>query len=152
MLAKKIAIGLGIAVILPLMIHFGVKIIVEYPERSDYMVENYRDQLRDEKLSDEAKDQIKAEQIALDDAFDETKKRFYFILFSIAVPLGVLAILLGTFLKLKGLSTGLIFGGLFSTINGFMHQWGQMNEAFIFICLLIIFSVLIFVSIKKIDR
>lgn len=152
MLAKKIALGCGIAVILPIMIHFGVEILVEDPMQGDYQVEAYYETMRNNDLSDSEKEQVREEQKALDELFEERKKRFQLILFSVAVPLGITAILIGTFLKSKGLGTGLIFGGLFSTVNGYMHHWQSIGETIIFVSMLIIFLILIYISMKKIDR
>ena len=41
MLAKKIALGFGIAIIFPMMIHYGVSTFSPQPKRKDYRIENY---------------------------------------------------------------------------------------------------------------
>ena len=41
MLAKKFALGFGIAIIFPMMIHYGVSTFSPEPKWKDYQVENY---------------------------------------------------------------------------------------------------------------
>ena len=41
MIAKKIALAFGLAIVLPSMIHFGVGIITPKPKWRDYQVEDY---------------------------------------------------------------------------------------------------------------
>ncbi len=41
MLGKRIALGFGIAVVFPAMVHFGVSTFVPAPRERDYQVESY---------------------------------------------------------------------------------------------------------------
>jgi hypothetical protein len=101
MLAKKIALGFGIAIIFPMMIHYGVSTFVSQPKWDDYHVKNYFE--RYEHGTAEEKIALEAEQNKLDKEYHKKNAIFQKYLFFVSVPLGIIAIVTGS-LKWSGLS------------------------------------------------
>ncbi len=150
MLGKKIALGFGIAIILPMMVHYGVSTLSPRPKWEDYQVKNYYERHKD--ASPEKKRQLEAEKNRLKDQKREEEKRFQKHLFFVAVPLGITAIILGAFLPIQAVGTGLMLGGIFSISNGYVNYWSELSDSLRFISLLIAFIVLILVGYKKLEK
>jgi hypothetical protein len=118
MLAKRFALGFGIAIIFPAMIHFGVGTISPQPKWENYQTENYNE-----------------------------KHLFYF-----AVPLGILAIIVGAYLPHKVIGAGLMFGGIFSATDGYFNYWRELSDALKFSSSLCAFIVLLIIGYLKIEE
>lgn len=149
MVAKKIALGFGIAIIFPMMIHYGVSTFVPRPKWRDYIVEEHR--IHQDSTPEEKAEHV-AERERLSNERRRKEKRFQTILFSVAVPLGMIAIIIGTFLPIQAVGTGLILGGIFSICNGFLNHWSELNDSLRFMSLLAALIVLIFIGYKKLDK
>ena len=150
MLAKKFAIGIGIAIIFPMMIHYGVSTFKPRPKWEDYKIKNYYE--RHEDAPPQEKRQLEAEQNRLDNSRRDAEKRFETRLFFVAVPFGIIAIGTGAFLSIQAIGTGLMFGGIFSIVDGYINYWSELSDGLRFISLLIAFIVLIIVGYKKIGN
>ena len=150
MLAKKIALGFGIAIILPMMIHYGVSSFVPRPEWHEYQVENYHE--RHQIADAVTKLELEAEQVELDEAYERDEHYFQKTLFFVAVPLGLVSILIGAFMDKKSLGAGLMLGGIFSICNGYLNNWDYLDHHLKFISLLIAFLLLLWTAFKKIDH
>tara|TARA_Y100000031_G_scaffold85512_1_gene94174 strand:- start:166 stop:579 length:414 start_codon:yes stop_codon:yes gene_type:complete len=135
MLAKKIALGFGIAIIFPLMIHYGVCTFSPKPQWEDYNTSSYHQATMGEKTT-----------------WKEANKRFQTHLFYVAVPFGLTAIIVGTFLPIQAIGTGLMFGGIFSICNGYINYWNELPDSLRFISLLASFIVLVIVGTKKLTE
>src|SRR5690242_10445894 len=95
MLAKKFGFGIGIAIILPMMIYYGVSTFTPRVRWEDYRVDNeYR--LYQQNVSEEEKEQIREQQKRLEKKRRAHEKRFETHLFYTAVPLGISAIIVGS--------------------------------------------------------
>jgi hypothetical protein len=136
MLAKKIALGFGIAVVFPMLIHYGVSTFVPSPKWQDYQVPG----LYDPRASLEERAQLQGEQ---------QKKQH---LFAVAVPLGLIALLVGAFLRLPAIGTGLMFGGIFSICDGYFNYWSELADVLKFVSLLVAFALLIFLGYHRLER
>ena len=150
MLAKKFALGFGIAIIFPMMIHYGVSTFTPQPKWGDYQVRNYYERHRD--ASPQEKRALEAERNRLEDKRKKAQKRFQTHLFYVAVPMGIAAIVTGAFLSIQAIGTGLMFGGIFSIIDGYIIYWSELSDALRFISLLVAFIVLIVIGYKKIGN
>jgi hypothetical protein len=144
MLAKKIALGFGIALVFPMMIHFGVSTFVEEPNWRDYHGRYAYDQ--------NESSQAKAERIKKQEFFDAKQRDYQRVLFSVAVPLGILAIVVGAVLPVAAIGTGLMFGGIFSVLDGYMNYWSELPDGARFISLLLAFIVLLWVGYRKLAK
>ncbi len=150
MLAKKFALGFGIAIVLPMMIHYGVSTFVTEPKWDDYQVKNYYQRYKHG--TPEEKKALEAEKGRLDEQYKKEEEQFQKNLFFVAVPLGIIAIIVGSFLSVQATGTGLMFGGIFSICDGYINYWSELSDALKFLSLLVAFIVLLFVGYKKLEK
>jgi hypothetical protein len=147
MLAKKIAVGFGIAVIFPMLAHYGARTLQTPPHWEDYA----RPMLpgKYETLTPEERLEFETEQQELETKRRAEEKKFQKVLFSVTVPSGIAAILAGAWVPLAAVGTGLIFGGILSLIDGYIHYWSELPDGLRFLSLLAGFGVLLFVGMRK---
>ena len=150
MLAKKIALGFGIAIVFPMMIHYGVSTFTPQPKRKDYQVKNYYE--RHKRATPEEQRKLEAEKYRLEKQRKVAEKIFEKHLFVVAVPLGIMAIVVGAFLATQAIGTGLMFGGIFSVCDGYGNYWSELNDPLKFASMLVLFVVLLFIGYKKLER
>ena len=149
MLAKKFALGFGIAIVFPMMIHYGVSTFSPKPKWREYQVENYYE--RHKRATPEEQKKLEAEKNRLDEEKRKTEKRFQKHLFFVAVPLGITAIVIGAFLSIQAIGAGLMFGGIFSVCDGYFNYWYELADPLKFASMLVAFVVLLFVGYKKLE-
>ncbi len=139
MLAKKFALAFGIAVVFPAMLHYGVATFSPEPRWQDYTVSPLIDRNSTEYQKKEA------ERRAAEHVFEKH-------LFAVAVPLGLVAIIVGAFLPIQAIGTGLMFGGIFSVCDGYLNYWFELSAQLKCLSLLAAFIVLIVVGYRKLER
>ena len=150
MLAKKFALGFGIAIVLPMMVHYGVSTITPCPKPRDYRIENYYE--RHKEASPEEKIQLRAQKNELENKRRQARQRFERHLFFVAVPVGIAAIIIGSLISIQAIGTGLMFGGIFTTIVGYSWYWSELQDWMRFVSLLIAFVILIFIGYRKLAK
>jgi hypothetical protein len=139
MLAKKFALAFGIAVVFPAMIHYGVATFSPEPRWQDYHVVPLID-------SNSAEYQKKyVEYRAAEKAFEKH-------LFAVAVPIGLIIVIVGAFLPIPAIGTGLMFGGIFSVCDGYFNYWSELSAQLKFFSLLAAFIVLLVVGWRKLEK
>ena len=138
MLAKKFALAFGIAVVFPAMIHYAVSSFSPEPRWSDY----HTTALIDRNSTEYQKQ---------DTAYRAAEKAFAQHLFFVAVPLGLITIIVGAFLPIPAIGTGLMFGGIFSVVDGYYNYWSELSALWKFLSLLAAFIVLLVVGYKKLE-
>lgn len=72
--------------------------------------------------------------------------------FVISVIFGLIAIVVGTYLKITSVSAGIMGGGVLIIIYGSLRYWADMNEYFRFGILAITLAVLIWIGYKKFKK
>lgn len=149
MIAKKIALGFGVAIVFPMMIHFGVKTFSPPPQRADYQVEDYN--LKYREAGPEEKKALREEKNGLDEQFRIAEEKFQKTTFVFAVPFGLIAIYLGAYLPQRGLGAGLMFGGIFSAVYGYVNNWGALDDGLKFASMVVAFGLLLYLALKKIE-
>ncbi|MBD3264740.1 MAG: hypothetical protein GF375_06530 [Candidatus Omnitrophica bacterium] len=150
MLAKKFALGFGIAVIFPLLIHYGVSTFSPPPEWEDYYDSDYYRIYKE--AGEEEKKELEQKRKEQTEDYNRARKRFQKHLFAAAVPLGLVAIITGSLTGVPAIGTGLMFGGIFSLIDGYALYWSELQHWMRFVSLLVAFCVLIFIGYKKLAR
>ncbi len=148
MLAKKFAIGFGVAVLLPMVIHYGVSTFSKEPRWQDY--HKNRSYYSMENKSVEEKERIEKEDQKMQDRYDSDSKRFARHLFFVAALLGIVAIILGAFISFQAIGAGLIFGGIFTLTDGYCRYWDQLQDWMRFLSLLVAFIVIVYFGYVKI--
>jgi hypothetical protein len=150
MLAKKFALGFGIAIILPMLVHYGVSTFSPAPkwqERHDvYSYEKYRD------ASPQQKEKMDKERQEGNKIWKQKQKIFQRNLFLVAATVGIICIILGSIITIQAIGTGLMFGGIFSVTEGYMFYWSELADWMRFLSLLVAFIVLIYVGYRKLAK
>jgi hypothetical protein len=150
MLAKKFALGFGIAVILPMLVHYGVSTFSPRPKWRDYYNSAYYQRTRD--ASPEEKAKLEQERKKRDDEYHNAQKRFQQHLFFVAVPVGMATIVIGSISSIQAIGTGLMLGGIFTLIDGYCWYWSELQDWMRFLSLLAAFVVLIFIGYRKLAK
>lgn len=147
MLAKKFALGFGIAVLLPMMIHYGVRSFSKPPDWDDYEVENYYE--RYQRAAPEEKIRLEGERGRLEKERQTHEKRFQKHLFLVTTPLGIFAIIAGSLIAVQAIGTGLMFGGIFCLLDGYANYWTELADWMRFLSLAGGFVVLVVIGYRK---
>lgn len=150
MLAKKFALGFGIAIIFPIMIHYGVSTFVPSPKWQERYSSDYYQDYNNSKPEEKAKLQQERKQHEQEWRINE--KRFQRALFSVAVPVGIAAIVIGSLAAIQAVGTGLMFGGIFSLLDGYCNYWSELPDAMRFFSMLFAFIVLLYIGYKKLAK
>jgi uncharacterized membrane protein YphA (DoxX/SURF4 family) len=156
MLARQIAIGFGIAIIFPLLVYYGVASVypppqLKYEAYASAVIApgpNATPEERQKYAQDlnERQQRQRAQQAE----FAEANRDFARYLVVISTPLGVSAILIGAYLPLYAIGTGLIFGGTFTVGSGYWQYWSYLENWVRFASLLAGFVILIFVGYYRV--
>ncbi len=150
MLAKKFALGFGIAIILPMLVHYGVSTFSRAPKWQD-RYDQYSYQKYD-KATPEERAKIEKDRQEKNRIWREKEKVFQRHLFFVTVPVGIASIIIGATLPIQAIGTGLMFGGIFSLTEGYMCYWSELQDWMRFLSLLAAFVVLIFVGYRKLAK
>jgi hypothetical protein len=154
MLARQIAIGFGIALIFPLLVYYGVASIFSRPQLPTYRstvilpvnpTPEERQKYQEERRAEQQEQQKRM------DAYQVAAKDFARHLITIAVPLGICAILVGAYLPLYAIGTGLIIGGISTVGSGYWNYWQYLPDWMRFVSLLAGFLILLFVGYYRIS-
>lgn len=149
MLAKKFGFGFGIAVLLPMLVHYGVSTFSPQPKWQDYYGSGY---YHDYQESDpEKKKGLQLEQKKKDESFRSQRKVFERHLFYVAIPVGIIAIIIGSLLAVQAVGAGLIFGGIFTLVDGYCWYWSELQDWMRFLSLLAAFIVIVFCGYMKLN-
>ena len=129
---RNLAIGIGIMILLPLMVHVGIRLIVKEPlypqvDHNKYESEEYKSALQQYKVE---------------------KKSFEKYYFYIAAIIGIVFLIAGVLTPLPFLGMGFILGGIFCLVIGYFRYWDELSDLLKFISLLLAFILLIFSSFK----
>ena len=150
MLAKKIALGFGIAVILPILVYYGVSTFSPAPKWGEryerYSYQKYQTATPEERAKIEQVDREKERQ------WKQKEKIFQKHLFFMTIPVGIASIIIGAALSLQAIGTGLMFGGIFCITEGYVCYWSELPDSMRFLSLLAAFIVLVFVGYKKLAK
>jgi len=150
MLAKKFALGFGIAIILPMLVHYGVSTFSPAPKWQDRYETNYYQ--RYQNATPEEKAKLDKERDAREKRWREKEKIFQKHLFLVAVPIGITTIILGAVSPIQAIGTGLMFGGIFTLVDGYCWYWSELQDWMRFLSLLAAFVVLIFIGYRKLAK
>ena len=141
MLALQLVIGVGIALIFPLLVYSGVATFKSPPKPSN------RTNLVPE-TSEEAqqanREQIRREQEEL------TRARVVYakLLFTVMVPAGFVAVLAGYAIGISAVGVGLLSGGILCMVYGYAGYWGALPQAMRFASTLAGFLMLLFIGLR----
>lgn len=147
MLAKKIALGFGIAIILPMLVHYGVSSIYPEPKWDEYVSNDSVSAVRNSSPQEQEKRDIEREKKQKE--YENAKKIFGARLFFVEIPVAIIAVVIGAFLSIQSIGAGLLFGGIFCATDGYWEYWSDLQDWIKFLSLLICFIVLIVLGYRK---
>lgn len=143
MLARQIAIGFGIAMIFPLLVYYGVSTFYPPPKYRPMTL------TLTPQSTPEERQKYQEESRQRQETYNAAARDFARVLVIVATPLGIIAILVGAYLPLYAIGTGLIFGGIFSVVWGYWSYWQYLDDWVRFVSLLAGFAILLFVGIRR---
>lgn len=146
MLAKKFGFGFGIAILLPMLVHYGVSTFSPSPKWEDYYNRNY---YQYQNATPEEKKVLQAEDNKRQEKFRQVRKTFERHLFYVATPVGIAAIVIGSTLAVQAIGAGLIFGGIFTLVDGYCWYWSELQDWIRFLSLLVAFVVLVYMGYTR---
>ena len=150
MLARKIILGFGFAVLLPMLIHYGIELISPMPEWNKYQVQNYYE--RHQRASAQEQESLEAEKNKADDRREVVQKKWSQTHFFVGVPIGILITLLGSLIRVQAVGGGLMLGGIFSFTEGCAWYWMDLNPVGRFLVLLAAFVVLLWIGYQRLSE
>ncbi len=135
------AIAMGIAILLPLLVVYGVNTFSPPPKWEDY---HPKEQFSApvEKETPEETARRNAEYQEQSKKMEDARRVHQMRLFFTAVPVGLIAIIAGTFVRIPALAPGLVFGGVFTLVEGYLFNWQELGDPIKFVSLLVALVVL----------
>jgi hypothetical protein len=141
MLARQIAIGLGIALLFPLVVHYGVRTFgPPFPPAA-------LEQLTTPTGADKRQVLSQAQRGKQEKNAGEAKK-FARSLIVFSTPLGIAAIVIGTFLHSPAVGTGLVAGGILTIAHGYWNYWSYADDWVLFVSALAGLGILLLVAYR----
>ncbi len=146
MLARQIVIGFGIAVIFPLLIHYGVSTFHPAPKYQSFIINRLAPS---GSATPEERKEYQDKQRSDQEAYAAAARAFARVLAMFAVPLGLAALIVGAYLPNLSIGTGLILGGILTVTWGYWSYWSYLEDWIRFVSLLSGFALLLFIGIHK---
>ena len=144
----KFAVGFGIAVIFPMLVHYGVSTFSPSPDWNDYRMPEW--EVLQESATAEERQAMEAERNTVRERFEEHAKTFARHLFWVATPLALVALIAGAMLQVPTIGTGLIFGAIFTLIDAYGNYWRFLPDGLRFASLLVAFVALVAIGYRQI--
>ena len=114
MLARKIILGFGFAVVLPLLVHYGIEAFhpsIPSPETYD---EIRRLRQREEQATGDEKVQLRDQRERMDTHVRRRERASSRLHFFVGAPLGVAVTVVGSLVGAQAIGGGLMLGGIFT--------------------------------------
>ena len=143
----KIAVGFGVAVVFPMLVHYGVSTFSPPPKWDDYRLPEW------ERLNESAtaaeRLALDAERQAIQAVWEEKSITFARHLFWVAVPIALAGLIVGSMLKVPTIGIGLIFGAIFTLIDAYGNYWEYLPHGLRFVSLLVAFAALVIIGYRQ---
>ncbi len=166
MLARKIILGFGFAVLLPMLIHYGIDVFApsfDWRARGEESQRYYREQ---ERLKTQERDATGDEKARVRQRLEQLEQRHDQeqegirgqrdqsgrIHFFVGVPIGILMTLLGSFIRVQAIGGGLMLGGIFTFTEGCFWYWTDLPRVGRFLVLLVAFGVLLWIGYQRLSE
>ncbi len=148
MLARKIIIGFGLALVIPALIHNAVDILADDQPRL-IQTEEQRG-VRDLPPGDERREL----QAQIDDArteFQADRRRYARLQFFIGVPMALAVGVVGALVSIPAISGGLLLGSIWAFIDVGFWRWAELPPLLRTLALAIGLAGLLWVAYKRLD-
>jgi len=152
-LIKQLIVWVALSALLPLTSYSGATLLHSPKRLSDLAAEQQRVQQETYDTNDVAarnKSRDRAESIRKQ--IEDEQRAFYRAMFWIGGPIGFCALVVGFFLKVVPVGTGLAFGGLCTLTSGCYSYWNDMGDGLRFGSLLIVLVTILIIGMTKFGR
>lgn len=129
---RNMAIGIGVVILLPLILHVGVRLVVKEPSRPHTRNLSYESE----------------EYQTLNQKYQSEQKIYEKYYFYIATVVGIVTIIAGVLTPMPFLGMGFILGGIVCLAHGYFRYWDEMHDLVKFISLLLALILLIISSYR----
>ncbi len=129
---------------MPLTVWYGTNVFSPPPNWKEYTrsAERIEERIRDAK-GEREKERLRDEKDRLDEKKEGEERVYYKHMFWVAYPVGLVAIVLGTFFPVQAVGAGLMFGGLSSLAAGCYSYWDKMTDQLRFGSLVVALGVVV---------
>ena len=152
MLARKIILGFGFAVLMPMLIHNGLDVFCPHLDSPAYYRELRKLREREDKASGGEKAQLYAQREQLETTHDAQNARSERIHFFVGAPIGILVTLIGSLIRAQAIGGGLMLGGICTFTGGCAYYWTDLSRPGRFAVLLVAFAVLLWVGYQRLSE
>jgi hypothetical protein len=83
------------------------------------------------------------------DTIDKATQPFFRAFILVATPLGIAAMLIGSYLKFRSVGTGLVLGGIISVTNAYSDYWNHLDDWLRYVSLILGLCLLIFIGYRQ---
>ncbi len=146
-MGKRIILGIGIAVIFTMAVFYGIHTFYPEPKEDSYVTITYKQVIN---ARGEEKIALEKEREEQRTKYNEVHDRWSRNVFFICLPVGLIVLIVGIWLKVQPVSGGLMAGGILTLIGGTGFYWEQLEQLVKFIALGIILIFLIWLGHKKV--
>src|SRR5262245_30203289 len=117
----QFAVTISITILFPMLVHDGVSLIRPFPHIEHRVVVSVDAGTATPERAKAAEEETRAMEKRLNQEFDalDEATRPYFQLVFFATPLGLAAMLVGSYTKIVSVGTGLILGGMITVADGY---------------------------------
>ena len=149
MLAQKISLRFGFAVVLPLLVHYGIEAFhpsVPTPESYD---EVRRLRQREEQSTGDEKVRLRDQRERMEAELRTQERASSRLHFFVGVPLGVAVTVVGSLVGAQAIGGGLMLGGIFTFSESCFYRWADLEPVGRFLVLLVAFAVLLWIGWQR---
>jgi hypothetical protein len=143
MLALQLVIGVGIALLFPLLIYTGVAAVKPPPKPG-------RTTNLQAETSEEAKRANRERIDAENEELRRARVKYAKLLFNVMVPAGLAAIIGGYLIGINSVGIGLLTGGILALVYGYRGYWEALSPPLRFVSILAGLLMLLFIGIRYI--
>ncbi len=154
---RNIFLGIGIGVLLPSTVYWGMQVIMKQPNRGTINPE-LKDELRDTEILfqknpdnkktkvklNEVRQKLRKEKALLDKKYNKVNTKYEKRYFYIMTLVGLVALIIGGISKVPFIGMGFIIGGIICITHSYWSHWYKLTDILKFISLLIALIILIF--------
>jgi len=148
MLARKIILGFGFAVVLPLLVHYGIEAF--HPSVPTPEVRRLRQ--REEQSTGDEKVQLRDQRERMEAELRTQERASSRLHFFVGAPLGVAVTVVGSLVGAQAIGGGLMLGGIFTFSEGCFYRWADLEPVGRFLVLLVAFAVLPWIGWQRLHE
>lgn len=153
MLARKLILGFGFAVLMPMLIHYGIDVFSPQADyRQHYEQLNRLNEQERRATTEIEKAQVRAQREQLEISRRAQSDRSGRIHFFVGAPIGIIVTLVGSFIRAQAIGGGLMLGGICTFTGGCAYYWADLSRPGRFAVLLVAFVVLLWIGYQRLSE